>query len=358
MTKTELLKYIYEISPADISAINAARKRQESLAKPPGSLGRLEELSVRMAGITGKVKNYPKKGCILVFAADNGITEEGVSCAPASVTLAQSINMTLGKTGVSTLAAHYGDELRVTDVGIAADYNCPAIRNRKIRYGSANFAKEPAMSEEECIKAICVGIESVEDALSDGFELFGTGEMGIGNTSSAACVLSRLSDAPIEKTAGHGGGLSEEAFAHKKEVLKKALMLHEPFGKDPLEIISLVGGMDIAAMTGVFLGCAKNKKPVFADGFISAVAALCAARIAPAAMEYIFLSHASVEEGFGIVSRELGLKPLLHLDMRLGEGSGCPITFSLLRAACAAMNNMATFEEAGIDDGYLEPLRK
>jgi nicotinate-nucleotide--dimethylbenzimidazole phosphoribosyltransferase len=314
-------------------------------------------MSIRLAGITGQLHNPMEKRRIVVLAADNGVVEEGVSATPQSVTLSQSINMTMRKTGMSCLAKFFGDDVVVTDVGIASDYNCPGIRNRKIRYGTANLAKEPAMTRQECLDAIWVGLELAREAKEDGIALVGVGEMGIGNTTTSSAVLAVLTGSSAEDVTGRGGGLTDSAFDKKKRVIASAIQLHHPDPSDPVDVLAKVGGLDLAAMAGVFLGCARYRIPVVVDGFISIVAAVCAAHLCRASVDFMFLSHISYEIGYQIAQKDLGLPAYLDMGMRLGEGSGCPLAFQLLRAAGAVMDTMATFEEAAINDDYLEEIR-
>lgn len=336
----------------------AARRRQAELAKPPGSLGRLEEMAVRMAGVTGQVCPEVKKCRVAVFAADNGVVAEGVSCAPQSVTLQQAVNMTRRKTGMSALAKTFGDDVAVYDVGIAADVHCPDVIDRKVRYGTADLAVEPAMTRAEALQALAVGVEAAAQAKADGISVLGIGEMGIGNTTTSAAVLAALTGASVEEVTGRGGGLTDRGFETKKRVLRQALALHHPDPGDPVAVLAAVGGLDIAAMTGLFLGCAHEGLAAAVDGYISIVAALCAVRLCPRVRDVLFLSHASYEIGYRLAARELGLEPCLLLGMRLGEGSGCPLLFRVMQGACAVLNHMATFPEAAIEDGYLAPIRE
>ena len=357
MTEQELYAYIASIRPADEAAMAAARRRQAELAKPPGSLGRLEEMAVRMAGVTGQVCPAIGKCRVAVFAADNGVVAEGVSCAPQSVTLQQAVNMTRRKTGMSALAKTFGDDVAVYDVGIAAEVHCPDVIDRKVRYGTADLAVEPAMTRAEALQALAAGMEAAAQAKADGISALGIGEMGIGNTTTSAAVLSVLLDTEVEAVTGRGGGLTDEGFDRKKQVLRRALALHRPDKNDVLDVLHKVGGLDIAAMTGAFLGCAHEGIAAAVDGYISVAAALCAVRLCPAAGDYLFLSHQSYELGYAKAAQALGLTPCLALDMRLGEGSGCPLLFRVLEGACGVMANMATFAEAAIQDDYLEPIR-
>lgn len=355
MTEQELKTLPF--APADNAAMEKARQRQAELAKPPGSLGKLEDYSIRLAGITGKVKNSIEKCRVIVLAADNGVTAEGVSSAPTSVTLSQVINMTRHITGMSSLAYYFGNEVVVADLGIDTDRKIPGVLDRKIRRSTGNIAKERAMTRQQVLDAIAVGLDLAADAAKDGVNAVGVGEMGIGNTTTSSAVLSALTGATPESVTGRGGGLTDQAFAVKKQVITQALALHHPDREDVVDVLSAVGGLDLAAMTGVFLGCALQHIPAVVDGFISIVAALCACRLNPNVKDYLFLSHASYEIGYRLAAEELGLEPCLLLDMRLGEGSGCPIAFQILKAACAVMNGMGTFAEAAIQDDYLDPIR-
>ena len=345
----------FNIQPLDEAAMAAARERQARLAKPPGSLGRLEDLSVQLAGITGRVHNKIERKHLLVFAADNGVVAEGVSSAPQSVTLMQTINLTRAKTGASTLCRHFGCGITVCDVGVNADIREPKVLDRKIAYGTGNIAHGPAMTREQCIRAIRTGYEL---ALSTDADAIGIGEMGIGNTTTSSAVLSVLLDADVEAVTGRGGGITDKSFLKKKQVIRDAIAINRPDRSDVTDVLARVGGFDIAAMCGAFLGCAEKRCPVVIDGFISAVAALCAYRLRPAAVGYFIPSHASYEIGYQLAMDAMGLQPMFLLGMRLGEGSGCPLAFEILEAACAVINDMATFDQAGIDDGYLDEIRQ
>ncbi len=351
----ELEQLISRIEPLDAAAMDAARARQAQLAKPPGSLGRLEELSIQMAGITGKVHNKMEKKHLLVFAADNGVVAEGVSSAPQSVTVSQTVNLTRHKTGASTLCRHFGCDITVCDMGVNAQIGENKVLNRKIAYGTQNIAHGPAMTRAQALQAILTGAQIARETDAD---VLGVGEMGIGNTTTSAAVLAALLDAPVETVTGRGGGITDESFRKKKEVISRAIAINQPDRNDVVDVLSKVGGFDIAAMCGAFLGAAASHRPVVIDGFISAVAALCACRLCPAAVGYFVPSHASYEIGYRLAMEAMGLKPMLLLDMRLGEGSGCPLAFQILEAACAVLNEMATFDQAGIDDGYLDEIRR
>ncbi len=351
MTLQQLLA---AVSPPDQQAMRAARQRQAQLAKPPGSLGRLEELSVQLAGITGESLPWPKRKRLLVFAADNGVVAEGVSSAPQSVTAAQTVNLTRGKTGAAVLCRHFGCEITVCDVGVNADITEPRVLNRKIAYGTQNIACGDAMTTEQALRAICTGAELAMQADAD---VLGVGEMGIGNTTTASAVLAVLLDADAQAVTGRGGGITDASYRKKLEIIRNAAARARAKRGDAVQVLAAVGGFDIAAMCGAFLGAAAAHRPVVIDGFISAVAALCACRLCPHMAGYLIPSHASYEIGYRLAMDAMGLQPLFSLGMRLGEGSGCPLAFQVLDAACAILRDMATFEQAGIDDGYLDEIR-
>lgn len=353
--ETQLKSLLDAIRPLDEQAMEEARRRQAQLAKPPGSLGRLEDLSVQLAGITGQVCSRVDKKHLLVFAADNGVVEEGVSSAPQSVTLMQTVNLTHAKTGASVLAKHFGCGITVCDVGVNAQIREPHVLNRKIAFGTGNIAHGPAMTRQQAVQAILTGAEV---AAATDAQVLGIGEMGIGNTTTSSAILAVLLDVPVETVTGRGGGITDESFRRKKEVIRQAIAVNRPDGADVVDVLRKVGGFDVAAMCGAFLGAAATHRPVVIDGFISVVAALCAYRLCPQVRGYLVPSHASYEIGYKLAMEALELEPMLLLGMRLGEGSGCPIAFQVLEAACAIIGDMATFDQAGIDDEYLDPIRQ
>ena len=278
MTRQELTAYIESILPADRGAMDAARRRQAELAKPPGSLGALEDMSVRLAGVLRTARPEVRRCRVTVLAADNGVVAEGVSSAPQSVTLMQTVNLTRGKTGASVLAKHFGSGITVCDVGVNADIKEKAVLNRKIAYGTQNIASGPAMTREQAVTAILTGAKLAAETDADAL---GVGEMGIGNTTTSAAVLAALIGVSVEEVTGRGGGLTDRGFETKKRVLRQALALHHPDPGDPVAVLAAVGGLDIAAMTGLFLGCAHEGLAAAVDGYISIVAALCAVRLCP-----------------------------------------------------------------------------
>ena len=381
MNRTELDEVIKTIKPADRQAIIQAKARQAQLAKPPGSLGGLEDMSVRIAGMTGQVINRIGKGCVAVFCADNGVTAEGVASAPQSVTRAQTINFTRRLTGVGALAKSYDSELLIVDMGVrdpipAELYDTVPLRDtskiidRRLRPQgeTGNIAAGPAMTQEEALQAIAAGLEMADAVHKAGFSILGVGEMGIGNTTTSAALLSAITGRSSDETVGRGGGVNDEGFARKKEIVDEVSAGFRESGgimasslqaqpEQMLAALARMGGFDICAMAGAYLGAAARRMPVVIDGYISVAAALAARVLAPAAADYMIASHQSYEKGYMLAIEALGLKPFLSLDMRLGEGSGCPIAFSVIRGACDIMADMATFEEAAINDDYLEEIR-
>ena len=351
----ELDALVREVLPLDRGAMTAAEEYQARLAKPPGSLGRLEEISIQLAGITGRVHNSLNKKQLLVFAADNGVVAEGVSSAPQSVTKQQTINLMRGKTGAAVLAKHFGCGLTVCDVGVNADIYESTVLNRKIAYGTQNICTGPAMTREQTLQAILTGAEIARTVDAD---VIGVGEMGIGNTTTSSAVLAVLLGADVEAVTGRGGGITEESFRKKKAVIRTAIEVNRPDRDDVVGVLSKVGGFDLAAMCGAFLGAAAARRPAVIDGLISAAAALCAVRLCPNVHGYLVPSHASFEIGYRLAMEAMDLRPLFDLGMRLGEGSGCPLAFQVLDAACAVINDMATFDEAGINDDYLDEIRR
>jgi nicotinate-nucleotide--dimethylbenzimidazole phosphoribosyltransferase len=256
------------------------------------------------------------------------------------------------------LSRHAGADIRVVDIGIASDLEYPGLISRKIRKGTSNMSKGPAMSREEAVQAIETGIEMVSQLVLEGYSLFGTGEMGIGNTSTSSAVTMAFLGCNVEDAVGKGAGLTEEGYSNKQAVIERAISLNKPDTNDPIDVLSKVGGFDIAGMTGCFLGAAYNRVPIVVDGFISATAALAAFRINPLVKDFIIPSHCSEEPGYKLAMGEIGLKPMLDLNMRLGEGSGCPLAFNIIEAAEAVISEMATLEEAMIAGDFLIDIRE
>ena len=348
---------ISAIRPGDPAARDAARRWWDRLAKPLGSLGQLEDAITKIAALTGDPDVRLDKRMLFVACADNGIVCQGVSQSDESVTRAVTRALGQGTSTVNYLAAQANCTVIPVDIGVKDLDFADGVLPRKCKNGTDDCSVGPAMTRAECTQAIETGIALALDAKAQGADILLTGEMGIGNTTTSSAVLAALTGASIEDVTGRGGGLTDAAFLKKKEVISHALALHKPDSNDPIDVLSKVGGFDLCAMTGVFLGAARQRLPVVVDGFISIVAALCAGRLAPRSKDYFLGSHRSFEVGFRLAERELGLKPCLDLGMRLGEGSGCPIAFRVVEAACAVMDTMATFPEAAIDDTYLTEIR-
>lgn len=328
---------------------NEAQQRLDILVKPQKSLGILEGIAVKMAGITGSIYNNIDKRVVAIFCSDNGIWEEGVASAPQSVTAVQALNFLRGITGVPVIAKANNCDIKVYNMGIKYPIYHQKLIDKTIRRCTSNMLKEDAMSLEEAEKAIAIGINIVEQLKDDGYKIIGIGEMGIANTSTSTCIVSAITKHSIDETTGRGGGLTDEQFEHKKQILKQVIINRKPNTDDIMDILHKLGGFDIATMVGVYLGAKKHSIPVVIDGFISMTAALVAYKIDKDTKHYMFASHISCETGYNFAINEIGLKPMLNLEMRLGEGSGCPIAMNIINTALAVINNMGTFEEGNID---------
>ncbi|CDI50477.1 nicotinate-nucleotide--dimethylbenzimidazole phosphoribosyltransferase [Clostridium tetani] len=347
------------IKPADEEAIKKAWSRMDSLSKPIGSLGKLEEIAVQISGITRKVKNEINKKMTVIMCSDNGICEEGVSACPQELTALLAENYVKEITGIGVLSKHVNADMCVVDIGIRSDVKDSRILNKKVAYGTKNMGKEPAMTREEAVKAIETGIELVDKFVKEGYDLFGTGEAGIGNTATSAAVISVLSQIDSDKIVGKGSGLTDEGFLNKKRAVKQAIEINKPNKEDVIDVIAKIGGFDIAGICGCFLGAAKNRVPIVIDGIISASAALCAYKMNANVKDFLIPSHLSAEPGIEYVTEAIGLNPCLHMEMRLGEGSGCPLQFFMIESALCLMNNMATLAEASIiDSKFLVDIRE
>jgi len=352
---TDLFSTIAAIQPLDQAAIAGAEQRQGILTKPPQALGRLESLSIRLAGITGNPLPSMARKAIAVMAADHGVVAEGVSAFPAEVTPQMVYNFVAGGAAINVLGRHVGARVLVTDVGVAADLTGAAgVRHKKVCFGTANMAKGPAMTREEAIRAFEVGIELVEEEIANGLDIIATGEMGIGNTTPSSAIIAAFTGLPAAQVTGRGTGITDQALARKIEVIEQALAVNQPDPNDPIGVMAKVGGVEIAAMAGVMLGAAAHRIPVVMDGFISGAAALTAARLCKVAADYILPSHVSVEIGHQVVFAELGLTPLFDLQMRLGEGTGAALAMSIIDAAAKTLCEMATFESAGVTGEMVE----
>jgi nicotinate-nucleotide--dimethylbenzimidazole phosphoribosyltransferase len=337
------------ILPLDEAAMAAARARQEQLTKPSGSLGRLETLSVHLAGITGQVNPQVERKAVIVLAGDHGIAEEGVSAYPSEVTAQMVLNFLRGGAAINVLAQQAGARIVIADVGVAGDLpNGADLISRKVARGTANFAHGPAMSRDQAFRAVEIGVEIAFDEVERGLDLVATGEMGIGNTTPASAITAVYTGLPVAEVIGRGTGVDGAGMARKIALIEQALVLHRPDPDDPLGVLAAVGGFEIGAIAGVCLGAAAHRVPVVVDGFISAAGALLAVAICPAVKPYLIASHLSVERGHGPLWDRLGLRPLLDLDLRLGEGTGAVLAMHLIEAACRIQANMATFADAGV----------
>lgn len=349
------------VRPLDENAMKAAAEHQNRLLKPAGSLGELEAIAIRMAGITGRLHNTAQRKIHFLFGSDHGIYDEGVSGSPQYFTKAlMEFYANESGCGIDVLCGHVGVELRLLDLGVKELAPHPKIdaSHRLMPNGTENFARCRAMTPETARRAVELGIDLVGDARAKGYEIVGTGEVGMGNTTPAsACIMAALDLKDPAAAVGRGGGLTDQAFEKKKKVIVEALAFHRPAPDNPLEILSCVGGLDIAAMTGVFIGAAVHRLPVIIDGVISIAGAVLATKLCPLAKGYMIASHLSKEPGYAVAAESLGLTPLLNLGMRLGEGTGCPVAMQIVDDALAVMNRMGTFDGVSLESEYRKGLK-
>lgn len=334
------------IGKPDHQAMAETRKRWDDIAKPLHSLGRLEDALVKIAGVTGSSRIELSRKAHIVMCGDNGVIEEGVSQSGSEVTAIVAENLLQVRSCVSIMCKMQGVDLFPVDIGMCSESR---IIQRKIAWGTKNMAKEPAMTREETIAAIEVGIEMVRELKEKGYHLIGTGEMGIGNTTTSSAVTSAMLGVSVESVTGKGAGLSSAALNRKIEVIEKAIKMHSPDPHDPVDVLSKVGGFDIAGLMGVFIGGAAFHIPIVIDGFISSVAALLAYRMDPVIREYMLASHVSQEPASVLLLETLGLHPLLTCDMHLGEGTGAVASFPILDMSLEIFNKMSTFEQISLD---------
>lgn len=337
------------VVPVDGDFAARAWRRLDSLTKPPRSLGRLEEIAVRVASVQESVRPSVDRKAIVLAAGDHGVVSEGVSPYPQDVTWQMVANFIAGGAAINQIAAAAGADVLVYDVGVAADLSgLPGVIHAKVAPGTRNMAEEPAMTLAQCRAALAVGAGAVADLARSGYSLIGTGEMGIGNTTAATALTAAYTGCAVSDVAGPGTGLDPQGVARKVEVVERALAVNAVDRLDPLGVLAAVGGLEIAALTGVVLGAAAHRMCVVTDGFISGAATLAAIRLCPAAAGYVLPSHRSAEPGHAKVLSALGLEPVLDLEMRLGEGTGAALAYSVIDAAVRVMSGMATFEEAGV----------
>ena len=348
----KLGEVIKQIEPLNQAAMQAARDRQNMLTKPQGSLGRLEELSIQLAGITGKAIPTIKDKVIITMAGDHGVVAEGVSAFLQEVTPQMVLNFLAGGAAINVLARHVGARVVVVDMGVASEIQDASgkLIRRRVGSGTANIAKGPAMTHAQAAESIQSGIEIASAEIARGADISGTGDMGIGNTTASAAIACVLTSHSPEKIAGRGTGVDDEGLKRKVSAIARALDVNKPNAKDGLDVLSKVGGFEIGGLAGVMIGVASKRKPVVVDGFISTAAAMIAVTLAPQCKDYLIAAHRSKENGHHLMLEWLGLKPLFDLDLRLGEGTGAALGISLAEAACKILAEMATFGEAGVSD--------
>ena len=341
-------KTIDSIGTLNQEVMDKAQVRLNSLLKPEGSLGELESIAKKLAGINGEVINFINKKAIIAMCSDNGVLEEGVASHPKDVSYLVAGTMAKGISGVATLAKHAGSDLKIVDIGLDKEMDTPGIIDRKIRMGTSNIAKGPAMSRDEAVQAINAGIEITNEAIKEGVNLLGTGEVGIGNTTTSSAILYALTGGNLDELVGRGAGLTDEGLVIKKKVIKNAVELNKPDSNDPIDILAKVGGFDIAGLVGCYLAAAAGRTPIVIDGFISGTAAVIALKIKPESLNFMFASHISEEPGAKTINEILNLEPMLKMNMRLGEGTGCALAFNIIEAATVIMSKMGTFADIGM----------
>jgi len=343
------------IRPLDEEVMAQARARQDQLTKPQGSLGRLEELSVQLAGIQGRPRPQIRHKAIITMASDHGVVAEGVSLYPQEVTAQMIDNFLSGGAGINVIAHQIGARVIVVDMGVAAELEPNArLLSRKVALGTRNICLGPAMTHEQAVKAIETGIEIVAAEVARGLDIVATGDMGIGNTTASSAICAVMSGKTVAEVTGRGTGIGDNQLEHKTEVIDKALTLNHPDPKQPLDVLAKVGGFEIGGLAGVMLAAAAYRVPIVIDGFISGAAALIATGLSPKLKDFLIAGHVSTEAGHKLLLGHLGLKPLLDLDMRLGEGTGAALGIFLAETSAKILSEMATFAEAGVSESDKE----
>ncbi|HTP00871.1 MAG TPA: nicotinate-nucleotide--dimethylbenzimidazole phosphoribosyltransferase [Anaerolineales bacterium] len=346
-----LQELIARIAALDAAAMQAAASRQDRLTKPRASLGRLEDLSVQIAGITGNPMPRLEKKAVFVMAGDHGVVEEGVSAYPQDVTRQMVLNFVQGGAAINVFARQAGARVVVVDMGVASDLPADSgVIIRKIGRGTADLAKGPAMTGEQAVASILAGAQVVEEHIAQGLDIIATGDMGIGNTTPSTAIAAVLCELPVESIVGRGTGVDDDGLRRKQSAIRQGLELNHPDRRDGLDVLAKVGGFEIGGLAGAILAAAAHRKPVVIDGFISTAAALVAVCLAPAARDYMIAAHVSQEQGHRAMLNWLRLEPLLDLRMRLGEGTGAVLAMHVVDAACRALTDMATFDEAGVSE--------
>ncbi len=346
----KLQEKIAAVGPLDKGAMEKARARVDILTKPPGSLGRMEELAVQLAGIYGDLFPVDSRKRVVVMAADHGVTAEGVSAYPSEVTAQMVANFTAGGAAINVLGRQGNVEVVVVDIGVKVDTDLPGVKKVRIKSGTDNFRSQAAMSGNEALQALLTGIECAEEAAADGIKVLATGEMGIGNTTASSALMAALTGYAVSLVVGRGTGLDDQKLRHKQQVVEEALARHglSEGVNEPVDALSKVGGLEIAALAGLIIGAAAVRIPLVVDGFISSTAALVAVKICPAAYSYLVPSHLSSESGHALLMDYLNLKPYINMGMRLGEGTGAVLAMHLVEAAARVTKEMATFQDAGV----------
>lgn len=339
------------ITPTDQIFSKKARQRLDKMAIPKGSLGRLEEFAQRIVTITGNLKPEIKQKRVVIFAGDHGVVEEGVSAFTQDVTMQMVYNFIRGGAGINVLSRHVGVDVMVVDIGVAGDLEPQeGLLLKKIAKGTKNIAKASAMSREEALKALLIGIEIADDLKLQKVDLIGTGDMGIGNTTPSSAITAVLTKRDVEETTGRGTGISDEMLINKINVIKESIHLNQPDPTDPIDVLTKVGGFEIAGIAGLIIGAASNRIPIVIDGFISTAAAMVAVSLNPVINEYIFAAHKSQERGHAVLLEWLKQKPILDLSMRLGEGTGAVLGMSLIESGVKILREILTFEEARVKE--------
>ncbi|HLO31280.1 MAG TPA: nicotinate-nucleotide--dimethylbenzimidazole phosphoribosyltransferase [Anaerolineales bacterium] len=347
----QLKEIIKEIKPLDEAAMQAARARQDMLTKPRGSLGRLEELSIQLAGIKAEPFPSVERKAVIVMAADHGVAHEGVSAYPAEVTAQMVLNFLHGGAAINVLARQAGAHVTVVDIGVATEFeSMPGLIRRKIMRGTRNQAQGPAMTPAEAEQALQVGVEVLNDEAARGLDIVATGDMGIGNTTPSSAIAALMTGCPVSQVVGRGTGIDDQGLERKVRVIEQALVVNRPDAKDAMDVLHKVGGLEIAGLAGLMIAAASRRIPVVVDGFISTAAAMIAVELAPAVRDYLISAHQSVEIGHQAMLKYLNLTPLLDLNLRLGEGTGSALAFHLIEASTRILREMATFDEAGVSD--------
>jgi nicotinate-nucleotide--dimethylbenzimidazole phosphoribosyltransferase len=336
-----------QIPPPSGEAAAAARLRLDSLTKPLGSLGRLEDLAVRLCSITGVARPRVDRRAVIVMAADHGVTAHGVSAYPREVTVQMLANFAAGGAAINVLARRASARVVVVDVGVDGP-TVPGIVTRKVAHGSRDMTIGPALDRAEVERAIDIGVEILLGECVRGLDLVAAGDMGIGNTTAASAITAVMTGSPVASVTGRGTGIDDLALARKREVIERAIALNDPDPADPLDVLTKVGGLEIAGLVGVILAACSQRIPVILDGFISGAAALIAAALHPSVRHFLIAAHRSAEPGHAAALRALDLRPLLELDLRLGEGTGAVLAMPLIDAAAGVLAEMATFESAGV----------